>query len=418
MRGAGALLLACGCNAILGIPAPTHGGGTGDGGPRQIDAASPVDATPDAIRPDAGALIITTVTVREAPAGTREGHEGGYVHLDVTGMNLDQTVSATLGDSMTYPDTTNATNGTITIGAYVGPTPGLQDLTLTGYSGHTATFPGALDVTVVAVSTTGSDSNPGTPSAPYQTLHMASQNNLGYGTISLAAGTYTDSNVSLGSATVEGNGATLMVPAGSNMEGFVGFGTVQDLTIIGGPCDAAFDAQSGSSGFTVTNVTVSGCAYGVWSYGGTTHISMTTINAAQDAVWVRSAQVTIDQSDLSGVVMPGHVAYGIYLDGATNILVTNTRIHDEDVGVVVAEDALTSTTPTGIDLTTGDTLTTFTYQAIEDQRPSRNDLLGVVIQATGATINGTTGTGMTFIGPDTTHVPIFKIDAMNNQLRF
>src|SRR5436305_1348966 len=250
----------------------------------------------------------------------------------------------------------NATVGTISSsGLYTAPA-SPATVTVTAVSQADTTKSASAQVTITPVigiafyvSTTGSDSNPGTVTSPWRTIQHASNSVQAGDTVYVRGGVYNESvNISvLGSAT-EGPIEFQTFPAEQAIVD--GTGLVPSTSARQGLINIANQSYISFQGFEIRNYQTSSASAapaGIWISGSGSYIqvlnnlihnivttSETNGNAFGIAVYGTAAPASLDRVTISGNqvynLRTGN-SESVNVDGnVTNFSITNNVIHDND----------------------------------------------------------------------------------------
>jgi hypothetical protein len=253
----------------------------------------------------------------------------------------------------------NATVGTVSSsGVYTAPgvAPSPATVTVTTISQADTTKSASAQVFIAAfigtafyVSTTGSDSNPGTLSFPWRTIQHASNSVHAGDTIYVRAGVYNESvNVPVSgsalagpitfqsypgeNAVIDGTG---LIPSTSSTQGLINIVNQSYISIEGFEIR---NYQTSSASATPAGIWVSGSGSNIQLLNNLVHdivtTSETTGNAFGIAVYGTAAPASLDAVTISGNqvynLRTGN-SESVNVDGnVTNFLITNNVIHDND----------------------------------------------------------------------------------------
>jgi hypothetical protein len=259
----------------------------------------------------------------------------------------------------------NATVGTISSsGLYAAPAtvPSTTTVTVAAVSQADPTKSASAQVTITPiigmvfyVSTTGSDSNPGTLSAPWRTIQHAANSVQAGDTVYVRGGVYNESvNISVsGSATagpisfktfpgeqgiIDGTG---LVPSTSGTQGLINIANQSYISIQGLEIR---NYQTSSASATPAGIWVSGSGSNIQLLNNLVHnvvtTSETTGSAFGIAVYGTSAPASLDSVTISGnqvYNLRTGTSESVNVDGnVTNFVITNNVIHDNDnIGIDV-----------------------------------------------------------------------------------
>jgi hypothetical protein len=259
----------------------------------------------------------------------------------------------------------NATVGTISsAGLYTAPAvvPSPATVTVTAVSQADPTKAASAPVTITAVigmafyvSTTGSDSNPGTITSPWRTIQHAANSVQAGGTVFVRGGVYNESvNISVsGSATagpitfqtfpgenaiIDGTG---LVPSTSGTQGLINIANQSYISIQGFEIR---NYQTSSASATPAGIWISGSGSNIQLLDNLIHnivtTSETTGSAFGIAVYGTAAPASLDSVTISGnqvYNLKTGTSESVNVDGnVTNFAITNNVIHDNDnIGIDV-----------------------------------------------------------------------------------
>jgi len=259
----------------------------------------------------------------------------------------------------------NATVGTISSsGLYTAPAvvPSPATVTVTAVSQADATKSASAQVTITAaigiafyVSTTGSDSNPGTLSSPWRTIQHAADSVQGGDTVYVRGGVYNESvRISVsGSATagsitlqtypgeqaiIDGTG---LVPSTSGPQGLINITSQSYISIQGFEIR---NYQTSSASATPAGIWVSGSGSNIRILNNLIHNIVTTAEATGSAFGI-AVYGTAAPASLDAVTISGNQVYNlktgtsesVNVDGnVTNFVIANNVVHDNDnIGIDV-----------------------------------------------------------------------------------
>jgi hypothetical protein len=296
-------------------------------------AATPVSIT-------TATLPVATVNVAYSEQLAATGGSGSYtwtLTAPVTGFSLSSTglltgtptSTTTLSFAVKVADTTNSSNS------------GTATLTLTVNAASTgSTF---------YVSTSGSDSNPGTFGSPWRTIQHAANSVVAGDTVDVLAGTYNESVTIAASgsaaagpvifqsypgqtAIVDGTGLTV---SSSNTQGLFNIEDESYVTIQGFEIQ---NYQTSSASATPAGIWVTGSGSNIQLLNNVIHNIVTTSEASGNAfgiaVYGSEAPASIDSITISGNqvydLKTGN-SETVNVDGnVTNFVISNNIIHDND----------------------------------------------------------------------------------------
>src|SRR5437764_6208830 len=253
----------------------------------------------------------------------------------------------------------NATVGTISsAGLYTAPAAvqSTTTVTVTAVSQADATKSASAQVTISPitgmafyVSTTGSDSNPGTLSSPWRTIQHASNSVQAGDTVYVRGGVYNESvNISVSGSATAGPIAFQTFPGEQAIVD--GTGLVPSTSGTQGLINIANQSYISFQGFEIRNYQTSSASAapaGIWISGSGSYIqvlnnlihnivttSETTGNAFGIAVYGTAAPASLDRVTISGNqvynLKTGN-SESVNVDGnVTNFAITNNVIHDND----------------------------------------------------------------------------------------
>jgi hypothetical protein len=259
----------------------------------------------------------------------------------------------------------NATVGTISSsGLYTAPAtvPSPATIMVTAVSQADPTKSASAQVAITAVigiafyvSTTGSDSNPGTLLAPWRTIQHASNSVLAGDTVFVRGGVYNESvNISVSGSALAGSitfqtfpgeqaivDGTGLVPSTSNPQGLFNITNQSYISIQGFEIR---NYQTSNASATPAGIWVSGSGSNIQLLNNVIHNIVTTSetngNAFGIAVYGTSAPASLDSVTISGnqvyALRTGN-SESVNVDGnVTNFVITNNIVHDNDnIGIDV-----------------------------------------------------------------------------------
>jgi hypothetical protein len=259
----------------------------------------------------------------------------------------------------------NATVGTISSsGLYTAPgaVPNPATVTVTAVSQADPTKSASALVTVTAVigaafyvSTTGSDSNPGTISSPWRTIQHAANSVQAGDTVYVRGGVYNESvNISVSGSVIAGPITFQTYPGEQAI--IDGTGLVPSTSGTQGLINIANQSYVSIQGFEIRNYQTSSASAspaGIWVSGSGSNIqirnnqihnivttSETTGNAFGIAVYGTAAPASLDSVTINGnqvyALRTGN-SESVNVDGnVANFVITNNVVHDNDnIGIDV-----------------------------------------------------------------------------------
>jgi hypothetical protein len=242
------------------------------------DGAVPDAASPDATAPDAAifdarppdatsadaSTTVGTITAVEITGGFHQIRQGGYDEIIVTGTDLDHVTAVKVGDldAPIVSATPTALHATLAIPP--GHAVGAQDVTVT-FAAGSASLAGALTITYVVVSPTGTAGARATYESPILLCDSLLADDTRGDTVELLAGTHTCAKVFLYEAHVLGHGsATTIVNGTFEIDGTPPQAGARTWTISGVHVQTggiAFWLQDGE--FEMKDVVIDGASAGV-----------------------------------------------------------------------------------------------------------------------------------------------------------
>jgi hypothetical protein len=259
----------------------------------------------------------------------------------------------------------NATIGTISSsGLYTAPAvvPSPATVTVTAVSQADATKSASAQVTITAatgmafyVSTTGSDSNPGTLSSPWKTIQHAANSVQAGATVFVRGGVFNESvNIPVSGSAIAGPvtfqsypGETAIVdgtgllPPSSGTQGLFNITNQGYITIQGFEIR---NYQTSNSSAIPAGIWVSGSGSHIQILNNLVHNIVTTSEATGNAFGI-AVYGTAAPASLDSVTISGNQVYNlktgqsesVNVDGnVTNFAITNNSIHDNDnIGIDV-----------------------------------------------------------------------------------
>src|SRR5438105_619695 len=259
----------------------------------------------------------------------------------------------------------NATVGTISSsGLYTAPgvVPNPATVTVTAVSQADATKSASAQVTITPatgmafyVSTTGSDSNPGTLSSPWRTIQHAANSVQAGDTVYVRGGVYNESaNISVSGSLIAGSirfqsypgetaivDGTGLVPPTSSPQGLINITNQSYISIQGFEIR---NYQTSSASAIPAGIWVSGSGSNIQILNNVVHNIVTTSEASGNAFGI-AVYGTAAPASLDSVTISGNQVYNlktgqsesVNVDGnVTNFVITNNSIHDNDnIGIDV-----------------------------------------------------------------------------------
>jgi hypothetical protein len=259
----------------------------------------------------------------------------------------------------------NATVGTISSsGLYTAPgaVPSPAAVTVTAVSQADATKSASAQVTVTAiiglafyVSTTGSDSNPGTLSSPWRTIQHASNSVQAGDSVYVRGGVYNESvNISVSGSAIAGPitfqtypgeqaivDGTGLAPPTSGTQGLINIVNRSYISIQGLEIR---NYQTSSASGTPAGIWVSGSGSNIQILNNLIHNIVTTSETTGSAFGI-AVYGTAAPASLDAVTISGNQVYNlrtgtsesVNVDGnVTNFAITNNVVHDNDnIGIDV-----------------------------------------------------------------------------------
>jgi hypothetical protein len=235
-------------------------------------------------------------------------------------------------------------------------------VTVTAVSQADATKSASAQVTITPitgaafyVSTTGSDSNPGTISSPWRTIQHASDSVKAGDTVYVRGGVYNESvNISVSGSAIAGLitfqtypgeqaivDGTGLIPSTSGTQGLINIVNQSYISIQGFEIR---NYQTSSASAAPAGVWVSGSGSNIQLLNNVIHNIVTTSEASGNAFGI-AVYGTAAPAALDSVTISGNQVYGlrtgnsesVTVDGnVTNFLITNNVVHDNDnIGIDV-----------------------------------------------------------------------------------
>src|SRR5256884_562957 len=325
-----------------------------------VTAVSQADATKSA----AGQVTITaptTVSVTISPTSATVA-AGGTQQFSAVVQNTSNTAVTWQVNGVTGG---NATVGTISSsGLYTAPgvVPNPATVTVTAVSQADATKSAAAQVTITAVagiafyvSTTGSDSNPGTLSSPWRTIQRAANSVQAGDIVYVRGGVFNESvNISVSGSAIAGPitfqsypgetaivDGTGLVPPTSSTQGLINITNQSYISIQGFEIR---NYQTSSASAIPAGIWVSGSGSNIQILNNVVHNIVTTSEASGNAFGI-AVYGTAAPASLDSVTISGNQVYNlktgqsesVNVDGnVTNFVITNNSIHDNDnIGIDV-----------------------------------------------------------------------------------
>src|SRR6266581_129694 len=319
-----------------------------------VTAVSQADATKSA----AAQVTITTaitVSVTISPTSATVA-AGGTQQFSAVVQNTSNTAVTWQVNGVTGG---NATVGTISSsGLYTAPgvVPNPATVTVTAVSQADATKSAAAQVTITAVagiafyvSTTGSDSNPGTLSSPWRTIQRAANSVQAGDIVYVRGGVFNESvNISVSGSAIAGPitfqsypgetaivDGTGLVPPTSSTQGLINITNQSYISIQGFEIR---NYQTSSASAIPAGIWVSGSGSNIQILNNVVHNIVTTSEASGNAFGI-AVYGTAAPASLDSVTISGNQVYNlktgqsesVNVDGnVTNFVITNNVIHDND----------------------------------------------------------------------------------------
>src|SRR5947209_6005987 len=325
-----------------------------------VTAVSQADATKSAAA-QVTITATTTVSVTISPTSATVA-AGGTQQFSAVVQNTSNTAVTWQVNEVTGG---NATVGTISSsGLYTAPgvVPNPATVTVTAVSQADATKSAAAQVTITAVagiafyvSTTGSDSNPGTLSSPWRTIQRAANSVQAGDTVYVRGGVYNESaNISVSGSLIAGSirfqsypgetaivDGTGLVPPTSSPQGLINITNQSYISIQGFEIR---NYQTSSASAIPAGIWVSGSGSNIQILNNVVHNIVTTSEASGNAFGI-AVYGTAAPASLDSVTISGNQVYNlktgqsesVNVDGnVTNFVITNNSIHDNDnIGIDV-----------------------------------------------------------------------------------
>jgi Right handed beta helix region/Fibronectin type III domain len=309
--------------------------------------------------------VIESVAI-EGYGSSLQVRQGAFFILKVSGQNLSNLSSATLG---TLPANILPTTGSDVVLAFTmphGQTPGFLTLSLTTGNG-TTTKTNAIEVTEISVQKSDkfkpSDANPGTKERPFLTLTKALSVAAPGDTVLLGAGEYKE-----GESWSPNTGLSPNVPDGVTIIGiaqnkvflegpgsetttaalsFAGSATVRNLTISNFSFGLLYVLPAGEQGYggsiSLENLTVSGNYAGMYAYGPS---NVTVSNSSFVFNALPSGGVGLQLSNFGDATVQNTTftgnTYGIYATSARSLLLRDVTVEQSDRDGLYLEDIYSS----------------------------------------------------------------------------
>ena len=325
-----------------------------------VTAVSQADATKSAsaqVTVTAAAPVSVTISPASATVAA-----GGTQQFTATVENTSNTAVTWQVNGVTGG---NATVGTISSsGLYTAPgaVPNPAAVTITAVSQADATKSASAQVTVTAttglafyVSTTGSDSNPGTLSSPWRTIQHASNSVQAGDSVYVRGGVYNESvNISVSGSAIAGpitfqtypgeqaivDGTGLVSPT-SGTQGLINIVNQSYISIQGLEIR---NYQTSSASGTPAGIWVSGSGSNIQIVNNLIHNIVTTSETTGSAFGI-AVYGTAAPASLDAVTISGNQVYNlrtgtsesVNVDGnVTNFVIANNVVHDNDnIGIDV-----------------------------------------------------------------------------------
>ena len=297
----------------------------------------------------------TAVSVTISPTSATVG-AGGTQQFTATVTNTNNTAVTWQVNGVPGG---NATAGTISsAGLYTAPAvvPSPATVTVRAVSQADATKSASAQVTITAVigvafyvSTTGSDSNPGTVISPWRTIQHASNSVQPGDTVYVRGGAYNESvNISVSGSAAAGPitfqsfpgeqaiiDGTGLVPSTSSTQGLINITNQSYISIQGFEIR---NFQTSSASAVPAGIWVSGAGSNIQILNNLIHNIVTTSETNGNAFGI-AVYGTAAPASLDGVTISGNQVYGlktgqsesVNVDGnVSNFSITNNVIHDND----------------------------------------------------------------------------------------
>ena len=325
-----------------------------------VTAVSQADATKSAAA-QVTITAATTVSVTISPTSATVA-AGGTQQFSAVVQNTSNTAVTWQVNGVTGG---NATVGTISSsGLYTAPgvVPNPATVTVTAVSQADATKSAAAQVTIRAVagiafyvSTTGSDSNPGTLSSPWRTIQRAANSVQAGDIVYVRGGVFNESvNISVSGSAIAGPitfqsypgetaivDGTGLVPPTSSTQGLINITNQSYISIQGFEIR---NYQTSSASAIPAGIWVSGSGSNIQILNNVVHNIVTTSEASGNAFGI-AVYGTAAPASLDSVTISGNQVYNlktgqsesVNVDGnVTNFVITNNSIHDNDnIGIDV-----------------------------------------------------------------------------------
>ena len=325
-----------------------------------VTAVSQADATKSAsaqVTVTAAAPVSVTISPASATVAA-----GGTQQFTATVENASNTAVTWQVNGVTGG---NATAGTISSsGLYTAPgaVPSPAAVTITAVSQADATKSASAQVTITAttglafyVSTTGSDSNPGTLSSPWRTIQHAANSVQAGDSVYVRGGVYNESvNISVSGSAIAGpitfqtypgeqaivDGTGLVSPT-SGTQGLINIVNQSYISIQGLEIR---NYQTSSASGTPAGIWVSGSGSNIQIVNNLIHNIVTTSETTGSAFGI-AVYGTAAPASLDAVTISGNQVYNlrtgtsesVNVDGnVTNFVIANNVVHDNDnIGIDV-----------------------------------------------------------------------------------
>ena len=325
-----------------------------------VTAVSQADATKSAAA-QVTITAATTVSVTISPTSATVA-AGGTQQFSAVVQNTSNTAVTWQVNGVTGG---NATVGAISSsGLYTAPgvVPNPATVTVTAVSQADATKSAAAQVTITAVagiafyvSTTGSDSNPGTLSSPWRTIQRAANSVQAGDIVYVRGGVFNESvNISVSGSAIAGPitfqsypgetaivDGTGLVPPTSSTQGLINITNQSYISIQGFEIR---NYQTSSASAIPAGIWVSGSGSNIQILNNVVHNIVTTSEASGNAFGI-AVYGTAAPASLDSVTISGNQVYNlktgqsesVNVDGnVTNFVITNNSIHDNDnIGIDV-----------------------------------------------------------------------------------
>jgi hypothetical protein len=278
--------------------------------------------------------VIDSVTL-DGLGSSLQVRQGAFFILKVSGQNLSNLSSATLGTLAANILPTTGSDVMLAFTVPHGQAPGFLTLSLTNGNG-TATKINAIEVSEISVAKSDkfkpSDSNPGTKERPFLTLTKALANASAGDTILLGAGDYGEGETWPANTGLDNN-----VPDGVTIIGI----TTNAVTLLGPGAESSVAALSFAGSASIRNLSISNFSYGLLyvfppgeqGYGGNLVLENLDISENYAGMYAYApSNVTVRNSTFTFNALPSG-GVGLQLSDFADATVQNSTFTGNTYGV-------------------------------------------------------------------------------------